>query len=369
MNLSRISLSFRFGNAISLGFELFVSFTRIERFLLQENMPLNQLKYNPAPFDDVEDVKLLDKEKTQLVVSGVTCKLKENGNGERYLLRDVSFEANDKGLTVITGPVGSGKSTLLAAIAGEIIKSSGSVFCSGTIAYVPQTAWVFPGTLRENILFGEAYDEKKYTEVVEACALKEDINRFPNGDLSFVGEHGVVLSGGQRARVSLARAVYADAGVYLLDDPLSAVDSKVGEHIFEQCICRVLKEKIVILVTYSEKNMKEADKVVILHKGFVLGKGSFHEFHNERKFLDAVIDLSATTTEEQTRMSQAKKESYTTQSDFESFDDNFIERLEISEEDKAIGDIGSELYWDYFRAAMNPIAMIIVSTLFLASQG
>ena len=302
-------------------------------------------------------------------MSSLTCKLKENGNGEKYLLRDASFEAKDKGLTVITGHVGSGKSTLLAAIAGEIIMSSGNVHCSRTMAYVPQTAWVFPGTLRENILFGEAYDEKKYSEIVEACALKEDINRFSNGDLSFVGEHGVVLSGGQRARVSLARAVYADAGVYLLDDPLSAVDATVGEHIFEQCICRLLKEKIVMLVTYAEKNMKVADQVVVLHKGSVQGKGSFHELTNEGKFLDAIIHPPATTSEELKGISQAKKGSETTQSDSESFGDKFIEHLDISEEDKATGNISSALYWDYFRAGMNPTAMITVFILFLATQG
>ena len=405
-----------------MAFELFVSFTRIERFLLLENMPLDQLQYYQASFrqesilksegntfaqllvrnptlknnptvqkfisenqdtvhyaciddddddddDDVDDVngKLLDKANTHLAVSSLTCKLKDNGNGEKYLLRDVSFEATGKGLTVITGHVGSGKSTLLAAIAGEIIKSSGSVFCSGAIAYVPQTAWVLPGTLKENILFGEAYNEKKYIEVVEACALKEDINRFPNGDLSFVGEHGVALSGGQRARVNLARAVYADAAVYLLDDPLSAVDAKVGEHIFQQCICRLLREKIVMLVTYAEKNMKAADQVVILHKGSVQGKGSFHELQNEGKFLDAVIVPSAINTEEQKRMSKAREESETTQS--ESIDDNFIEHLEISEEDRATGNISSALYWDYFRAGMNPTAMIAVVILFLATQG
>ena len=411
INLLRANLSFRLASAIPLAFELFVSFRRIEKFLLLENMPLDQLEYNQASFGEesilktegntfpqvldrklaptvdkcisenedtvhlaynggnVDYYKLAGKVNTHLSVSSLSCKFKEDENREKYLLRDVSFEATDKGLTVITGHVGSGKSTLLAAIAGEIVKSSGTVSCPGTIAYVPQTAWVFPGTLRENILFGEAYDEKKYTEVVEACALKEDINRFPNGDLSFVGEHGVVLSGGQRARVNLARAVYADADVYLLDDPLSAVDSKVGEHIFEQCICRLQKEKIVILATYAEKNMKAANQVVILHKGSAQGKGSFHELQNEGKFLDAVIDLSATASQEKTRMPHAREESESAQSDYGSFDDSFVEDLEISEEDKATGNISSALYWDYFRAGMHPIAMITVAILFLGSQG
>ena len=115
--------------------------------------------------------------------------------------------------------------------------------------------------------------------------------------------------------------------------------------------------------------MKEADQIVILHEGSVQARGSFYELQNEGKFLDAVIDPSPITTEEQTRMSQAKEGGETTQSDSESFDDKCIEHLEVSEEDKATGNISSALYWDYFRAGMNPTAMVTVVTLFLATQG
>ena len=290
MNVLRITLSLRLGNAIPLAFELLVSLRRIENFLLLDNMPLDPLEYmnqtssgledilktidtyapvlvrNPSlskhklaiekgnsdevrPVSGNEEVEQLDnipeKRDVNLSVTNLSCKLCESG--EKYLLQDVSFDASGKSLTVITGQVGSGKSTLLAAIAGEVTQSNGNIVCSGTIAYVSQTAWVFSGTLRENVLFGEPYDEKKYAEVIDACALKEDINRFSNGDLSFVGEHGVAMSGGQRARLNLARAVYADADVYLLDDPLSAVDAKVSEHIFNQCVCKLLKDKIIYL--------------------------------------------------------------------------------------------------------------------------
>lgn len=412
MNLLRVTLSLRLGNAIPLGYELFVSFKRIERFLLLRNMPLDDLAYNqtscsqesnhkpegnkhaqllvrrPSPQNDPivqksfstnqdavhsfyndDDVKTLyGTVNMHLSVSKLTVKLKENENGEKYLLRDVSFQATEKGLTAITGQVGSGKSTLLAAIAGEVIKSDGNIFCVGTVAYVTQTAWVFPGTLRENVLFGEPYDEKKYKEVLEACALTEDINRFPNGDLSFVGEHGIALSGGQRARVNLARAVYADSDVYLLDDPLSAVDAKVGEHIFQQCICRLLKEKIVLLATYAEKTMKAADQVVVLQKGSVHGSGSFDALQKEGRVLDAIIIASATTIDEQARMLEAEDDEKAP-SDSGPDKDGFIEHLEISEEEKGTGQISSRLYWDYFRAGMHPVAMIAVVTLFLASQG
>ena len=299
-------------------------------------------------------------------VVNLTCKLNEQG--EKYLLQDISFDVSEKSLTVITGQVGSGKSKLLAAIAGEVIQTSGSITCSGTIAYVSQNALVFSGTLRENVLFGERYDEKKYVEVIEACALREDINRFVKGDLSFVGEHGVALSGGQRARVSLARAVYADADVYLLDDPLSAVDAKVSEHIFGQCIGNLLRDKIVVLATYSENHMKAADQIVVLHRGSVLAKGSFQELRDERKILDSAIEASGRNSKKHWN-DEIKDGQETTQSSSTACTDNFHEHLQISEEEKATGKISSALYWDYFKAGTHMVPLIAVVVLFLSSQG
>ena len=381
-------------------FEIFVSLKRIQTFLLLDNMPLNPLEYSqtslgqdhilkrPKAYPKVsvreavtmdavlpssiihglhEDAKQYEfLSKTALAVSNLSCKLDESN--QKYLLQDVSFEASEKSLTVITGQVGSGKSTLLAAIAGEVIQSSGNIVCSGKIAYVSQTAWVFSGTLRENVLFGEPYDEKKYADVIEACALTEDINRSPNGDLSMVGERGVVLSGGQRARVNLARAVYADADVYLLDDPLSAVDAKVSEHIFDQCICRLLQEKIKILVTYAEKHMKVADQVVVLHEGSVLGKGSLDELQDNRNFLHTIIDSSQPYSKERKNPTTGD-ENVKLHSFFEPFSGGSDEHLEIAEEEKATGKISSTLYWDYFRAGTHPVAMILLVVLFLAAQG
>ena len=154
---------------------------------------------------------------------------------------------------------------------------------------MPQIPWVFSGTIRENILFGQPYDELRYTRITEACALKEDIQQFPDCDQTIVGERGVVLSGGQRARVSLARAVYANADIYLLDDPLSAVDSKVGQHIFEKCIKGLMADKTRVLTSHQEQHMKEADEVIVLYKGRMLGKGSFTELQ-EQGFLNTTTD-------------------------------------------------------------------------------
>lgn len=436
MNLLRQTLCVRLPNALPITFELWISLSRIERFLLLENLPrLGNRKYSQKPsaqenaFDTkpnsylnwLKDSSLVQDEhhdkilsgfqhamgeerklsltsaslsftslrnpgnefkrkkkptgkvekNVHLSVSNLTCRLQGTGTGEKHLLRDVTFAAPPRSLTVLTGAVGSGKSTLSAAIAGEVVKSSGTITCCGTLAYVPQSSWVFAGTLRDNVLFGEPFDEEKYREVIEACALTEDIDRFPNGDFSFVGEHGVALSGGQRARVSLARAVYANADVYLLDDPLSAVDAKVGDHIFRQCVCKLLTDKIVVLGSYAEMNMKAADQVVVLNKGCIQGIGGFEELKAQGKLIDTITTPADTTnmTEEQTRILESKEEIDKTQSNLPMESKPFVEHLQIEEEEKATGHISSKLYWDYFRAGTNPAALVAVVFLFLVTQG
>ena len=206
-----------------------------------------------------------------------------------FILQDIEFSIAPQSLTIITGPVGSGKSTLLSAIAGEISDVSGKIAFPGTLVYVPQTAWIFSGTIRQNILFGEQYDEEKYNRVIEACAFKEDIQRFPDHDQTVVGDRGEVLSGGQQARVGLARAVYADGDLYLLDDPLSAVDFKVGQHIFNSCIKDLLGDKTRVLTSQREQHMNEVDQVIVFFKGRVLEKRSFTVLQ-EKGILNTTVD-------------------------------------------------------------------------------
>lgn len=149
-------------------------------------------------------------------------------------LRNLSMKAEQGELCVVVGPVGAGKTCLLQALLNEIEAVSGRCVLSGRTSYAPQEAWCFGASIRDNILLGSPFVESKYLKVVEVCGLERDLQLFPNGDRTFVGEKGYTLSGGQKARVTLARAVYADADIYLLDDPLSAVDPKVANHIFEK---------------------------------------------------------------------------------------------------------------------------------------
>lgn len=168
-------------------------------------------------------------------------------------LQDIIFKADTGKLVAIVGRVGEGKTSLLSAILGEIQKLSGTITTHGNIAYVAQEAWIQNQSLRKNILFGKGYRSEKYKSILKACSLEADIGLLPASDLTEIGEKGINLSGGQKQRVSLARAVYNDADIYLLDDPLSAVDSHVGKHIFNHVIGPkgILRQKVKFLKIFQ----------------------------------------------------------------------------------------------------------------------
>ena len=280
MNILRVGVSHRLAQGLLEIYEAYVSLNRIEDFLLLDDLPsLSRNWYSEGSLESsekIENGQILDQEGTlkalpnfnelnsnpAVCVSNLTYKPFEREM--KAILQDVAFTTTAGGLTTITGPVGSGKSTLLSAIAGEVSDLRGTVTCQGSLVYVPQP-----------------YDDDKYNSVLNSCALMEDVQQLPDSDQTVVGECGAVLSGGQRARVSLARAVYADADIYLLDDPLSAVDLKVGQHIFTQCIKGLLGDKTRVLICHKEQYMKEADEVGLLDKGLVLDRGGFIELQKK----------------------------------------------------------------------------------------
>ncbi|KAJ3317920.1 hypothetical protein HDU76_001009 [Blyttiomyces sp. JEL0837] len=190
-------------------------------------------------------------------------------------LTNINLSIKRGTLTVIVGRVGVGKSSLLNAIIGDMSRTSGSVDIYGTVGLSPQTAWLQNATLRNNVLFGNDYDEEKYQTVIKACALTRDLSLLPDGDMSEIGEKGVNLSGGQSARVNLARTIYADPDLILLDDPLAAVDSHVGRSILENCILGLCKSKTVVLVTHQLHIASHADLVVLMEDGMIVEQGSF----------------------------------------------------------------------------------------------
>uniref|UniRef100_A0A673VWA1 Canalicular multispecific organic anion transporter 2-like n=1 Tax=Salmo trutta TaxID=8032 RepID=A0A673VWA1_SALTR len=194
-------------------------------------------------------------------------------------LHNINLMVPQRSLLAVVGHVGCGKSSLVSALLGEMEKLEGHISIRGSVAYVPQQAWIQNATLRDNILFGKAYNEQKYRSCLEACALTPDLEVLPGGDLTEIGEKGINLSGGQRQRVSLARALYNEADVYLLDDPLSAVDSHVAKHIFDHVIGPegALQGKTRILVTHGISFLPQVDNIMVMVEGRVSEMGSYQE--------------------------------------------------------------------------------------------
>ena len=228
----------------------------------------------------------------QIVIDNVTSSILLNNEKvqgkqhQKIILDKLLFTVTPGKLTVIVGPCGAGKSSVLLSILGEMPVVNGKIQIRGKITYASQEPWIFAASVRDNILFGNKYDKRRYQQVIHVAALERDMEIFPNGDQTVVGDRGTSLSGGQRARINLARALYTNADIYLLDDPLSAVDANVAKHIFEKCIKGYLKSKVVILVTHQLQFVKDAQQIVVLKDGKMLACGDYN--HMLRENIDFV---------------------------------------------------------------------------------
>ncbi|XP_058473003.1 multidrug resistance-associated protein 1-like isoform X1 [Solea solea] len=199
-------------------------------------------------------------------------------------LQSINVKVKTGSLVAVVGHVGSGKSSLLSAMLGEMERRCGFVSVKGSVGYAPQQAWVQNASVKDNIVFGGERKESWYHRVLEACALLPDLDLLPAGDATEIGEKGLNLSGGQKQRVSLARAVYRKSDVYLLDDPLSAVDAHVGQHIFDRIIGPrgLLKDKTRVLVTHGLSFLPKADMVVVMEDGLISEIGSYAELMDRK---------------------------------------------------------------------------------------
>ena len=210
-------------------------------------------------------------------------------NRSMHTLQGVSLEVQRGQLVAVVGQVGSGKSSLISGILGELHLLSGAAYLRGSVAYCDQKPWILNATLKDNVLFGQPYDEARFQAAIHAASLEDDVKVLPGGVLTEIGERGINLSGGQKARVALARAVYRDADVYLLDDPLSAVDAHVGQHLFSECILRMLAGKTRVLVTHHVHYLPQCDLVVVLDEGRVKACGSYAELRKSGVDIDSFV--------------------------------------------------------------------------------
>lgn len=200
---------------------------------------------------------------------------------EEIALKDINVKIPVGKLTMIVGQVGSGKTSLISAMLGEMTTVSGHVdiIKGANIAFVPQKPWLLNATLKENILFGQAFNFRRYNKVIDSCALKPDIASLPAGDETEVGEKGINLSGGQKQRISIARALYSNADTVILDDPLSALDAHVGKHVFEDAIVKrlVRRKRSVILVTHQLQYVGHSNQLIVMKDGRIQYQGTLSE--------------------------------------------------------------------------------------------
>ncbi|CAI4229334.1 unnamed protein product [Auanema sp. JU1783] len=246
--------------------QVFVSNKRLKAFLVAEELSQECIDTQARDNDDcinVTDANLSWEPEDQSATS----------------LSELNFSVQKGQLITVVGRVGAGKSSLLQALLGEMEKLRGYIGMSGRVSYVPQQAWMQNNSMRQNITFGKKFDEYFYNRVLDACALYPDLQMLPLGDMTEIGEKGINLSGGQKARISLARAVYQNHDVYLLDDPMSAVDSHVGAQLFSAVIGPegMLRNKTRILVTNELSFLKHSNLILIMNDGKIEHEGSYAE--------------------------------------------------------------------------------------------
>ena len=387
------------------------------------NMSFESTEHATTGSNAGEEPKSSASKEPFLSISEASCSWNKDSSTLTMTLSSITFNLSSGTLLAITGPVGSGKSTLLTAILGELPLHEGTILYHGQMAYVPQIPWVFSGTIRENILFGLPFNEERFQHVVDICGLTKDLAVFTNGDLTEIGQRGVTLSGGQKARVGLARAVYSDADIYLLDDPLSAVDTKVGRQLFDVGILGHLSGRIRLLVTHQLQYLKDVDQIVVMENGSIVNQGGYTEL-TDQGVLSNILEVSehlegepgrtrsvslfesnergnimhrpraATSVSQEKihdmklrnlfednmfpvsvgfvkdgRHSRTASRSLSRASSYEVSDTDHRPALDLKEEEesKTAGSVTWQLYWNYFKEGLpTPLIMLLAVVLMLA---
>uniref|UniRef100_A0A8D3DSU2 ABC-type glutathione-S-conjugate transporter n=1 Tax=Scophthalmus maximus TaxID=52904 RepID=A0A8D3DSU2_SCOMX len=334
--------------AISTSMQAMVSLRRLGKYLCSEELKVDNVSKSPLNV-------VIDNGTFSWSADGPPC------------LKRINIHVPRGSLVAVVGHVGSGKSSLLSAMLGETEKRSGRVVVKGSVAYVPQQAWIQNATVQDNVIFGREKLKTWYHRVLEACALLPDLDILPAGDATEIGEKGLNLSGGQKQRVSLARAVYRTADVYLLDDPLSAVDAHVGQHIFDKVIGPkgVLRDKTRILVTHGMSFLPQADLILVMVDGAITESGSYQELLSRHgAFADFIHTFASTERKEsaiqrgeETLSARKSKDTHKTDTFIPDFPQTLVETK-----------VKLEMYKKYFKTISLAIIIPIVF-LYAFQQG
>ncbi|KAH1013756.1 hypothetical protein HUJ04_002706 [Dendroctonus ponderosae] len=357
-NIIKTAMTNNFPQAVSDVAETLVSIKRIEMFLMFHEVKTPQVKYSQKKI--IHSTPLLNaasKKSSGIYLYDVSAKW--NSFMQENTLAGINFNVGPKQLVAVVGSVGSGKTSLLHVVMKELAMTKGIRDIVGNISYASQEPWLFAGTIRQNILFGETYVRNRYDQVIRVCALERDLDILPYGDKSMIGDRGVTLSGGQRARINLARAVYKEADIYLLDDPLSAVDTHVGKKLFDECISGFLKNKCTVLVTHQLQYLKHVSRIYVMENGRIAANGNYQEIQNSdgeyAKMFKAQLEE-----EDEASTEGVPKPHYHCEPVEE-------EPTEIKES-RATGSIAGKVYKAYFKAAGGWFSAALVLILFVVTQ-
>jgi ATP-binding cassette subfamily C (CFTR/MRP) protein 1 len=284
-----------------------------------------------------------------------------------FSIKDINLQIGRNELVAIIGGVGSGKSSLLGALAGDMRRTGGNVTFAGNRAFCPQYAWIQNATVKDNITFGKDYDRRWYNEVVDACALRPDLDMLPNGDMTEIGERGITVSGGQKQRLNIARAIYFNADIVLMDDPLSAVDAHVGKHIMDNAICGLLANKARVLATHQLHVLPKVDRIIWMKEGGIHKVATFNELMQDDVEFQKIM---------QTTASEEKKEEEPNEDEVEG-EKKQVRRKKggkkapglMQAEERAVNGVGWGVYMAYLRACGSLLIAPFIIFLLIISQG
>ncbi|KAG1750098.1 ABC protein, partial [Suillus lakei] len=300
-----------------------------------------------------------------------------------FKVKNVTMTIPRGQLVAVVGPVGSGKSSLLQGLIGEMRKVSGHVSFGGRVGYCPQTAWIQNATLRDNIVFGQPFEEDRYWRVIETACLIPDLQLLPDGDLTEIGEKGINLSGGQKQRINIARALYFDPEIVIFDDPLSAVDAHVGKSLFQDAIVGALRNRgiTVILVTHAIHFLSQADYIYNMNNGVITESGTYEELISrggDFARLDLEFGGHASEGKDKDQAEEVTPQTSITIKDVKLKSERARERatgsgkLEgrlIVKEKRSTGSVSGGVYWTYLVAGRGSITGPLLIFFMLAMQG
>ncbi|KAJ3294318.1 Multidrug resistance-associated protein 1 [Rhizoclosmatium sp. JEL0117] len=325
--------------------------------LVEANVALTRFAHFLACPEFLDEPKRIESENNNAIICENASFLWEDWS-KNYkedvstpFLKNITFQIPKGSLCAIVGPVGSGKSSLVQAFLGEMKRVEGLYSVHGGVGYASQQGWLQNSTLQANILFGAAMDRERYEAVIHACSLDKDIQNFPNGELTEVGERGVQLSGGQVARVNLARTMYSNADILLLDDPLAAVDAHVGRHIFEVGIRQQCAGKTVILVTHQLNLLSQVDMIIFMESGQVLEIGSYHELMQQNLGFSKLVNEYGIQTSDQDSIRKATIKTRNVKAKLNLEDATVVPKTVMMEEERLFGAVTLYHYKTYINLA------------------